>query len=244
MRWLVSQVDGIFSQREVLNTKFAVKYLHPTIPLEISSQVALALRRDLTRNLGKTQKTVFDVMRQALDGIVERDDTSWHEIDLVKILQPAITNATNRILVGMDLCGNETFLKAFGTFSDLLGIGAVVIGQYMPYFLAPPVGYLASFAVRLHRRKALKYLLPEVQARMDAIQLAKTDPAFDYKPPADVIQWSVGACENHKAADISDAILSLVSLLILLIAFLLKCYLWSLCIYFFFISANSRQTRL
>lgn len=236
MRWLVGQVDGIFSQREVLNTKFAVKYLHPTIPMEISGQVALALRRDLTRNLGKTQKTVFDVMRLALDRIVERDDTSWHEIDLVKILQPAITNATNRILVGEDLCRNEIFLRAFGTFSDLLGLGAVVIGQYMPYFLAPPFGYLASFAVRLHRRKALKYLLPEVQARIDAIKLAKTDPAFDYTPPADVIQWSVGACEDHNASDISDAILSLVSSLH---CFFFKCHLWTL-LHSFLISSNFR----
>lgn len=219
MHWLVSQADGIFSQREVLNAKFAVKYLHPSIPFEINALVALALRRDLTRNLGKMQQTVFDVMRQALDGIVEREDTSWHEIDLAKILQPAITNATNRILVGPNLCTNEIFLNAFGTFSDLLGIGAVVIGQYIPYFLAPPAGYLASLAVRFHRRKALKYLVPEVQARMNAVQLAKTDPALDYKPPADVIQWTVGTCENHKAIDISDAILSLVSSLILMLHF-------------------------
>ena len=211
MRWLVSQADGIFSQREVLNTKFAVKYLSPPIPIEISAQVALALRRDLTRNLGGTQKTVFDILRLSLDAIIERDDTSWHEIDLVAILQPAITSATNRILVGKDLCVNETFLVAFGKFSDYLGIGAVVIGQYMPYFLAAPFGYMASIAVRLYRRKALKYLVPEVQARMDAIQLAKSDPAFDYKPPVDVIQWSIGTCESASARHVSDAILSLVS---------------------------------
>lgn len=144
------------------------------------------------------------MLRQSLDGIIaEEDDSdsnSWHEIDLAKILQPVITIATNRILVGPNLCQNETFLKAFGTFSDLLGLSAVVIGQYIPYFLAPPVGYLASLAVRFHRRKALKYLLPEVQARMNAIQLAaakKTDPALvDNKPPlpADVIHWAVGTC--------------------------------------------------
>ena len=50
---------------------------------------------------------------------------------------------------------------------------------------------------------------------MHAIQLAKTDPALDYELTADVIQWSVRACENCKATDISDAILSLVSSLIL-----------------------------
>ena len=250
MRWLVSQTDGIFSQREVLNAKFAINYLHPSTPHQINDLVPLALRRDLTRNLGKTQQTVFDVLRQSLDEIIVDEDegendssssssssnssSSWHEINLAKILQPAITNATNRILVGPNLCANETFMKAFGTFSDLLGIAAVVIGQYIPFFLAPPAGYLASFLVRFHRKKALRYLVPDVQARIHALQLeAKTNPKIDpallldddnnnnnnknnYKPPpppppADVIQWTVAACENYKATDISDAILSLVS---------------------------------
>lgn len=221
MRWLVGQAEGIFSQREVLNTKFAVRYLNPPIPDEISGQVALALRRDLTRNLGRTQKTVFDTLRQYLDAIIERDDSSWHEVDLVKILQPAIAGATNCILVGQVLCANPVFLESFGSFSDYLGLAAVVIGQYVPYFLSAPFGYLASIGVRLYRRKALKYLIPEVQARMDAIELAKTDPAFDYKPPADVIQWSVMTCENATAQNVSDAILSLVSSFILFIPHIL-----------------------
>lgn len=218
MRWMVSQGDGIFSQREVLNTKFAVKYLNPPIPLEISDRVALALRRDLTRNLGRTQKTVFTTMRLYMDAIIEREDCSWHEFDLVKILQPAIASAINSILVGQALCANPIFLESFGNFSDYLGIASVVIGQYVPYFLAAPFGHLAWVGVSLYRRKALKYLIPEVQARMDAIKLAQTDPAFDYKPPADVIQWSIMACENATAQSISDAILSLVSLFILSIA--------------------------
>lgn len=211
MRWMVSQTDGIFSQREVLNTKFAVKYLSPYIPMRISEQVSLAIRRDLTRNLGRTQKLVFDTMRLSIDSMIEQDDPSWHEIDLVELLQPAITNATNRMLVGQDLCRNATFLESFGSFSHYLGVGAVVIGQYMPYFLAAPFGILASITVRIYRRKALKYLVPDVQARMDAIELSKTDPAFDYKPPVDVIQWSIMACENATALEVSDAILSLVS---------------------------------
>lgn len=249
MRWLVSQADGIFSQREVLNTKFAVKYLNPPIPIEISGQVALALRRDLTRNLGRTQKTVFDTMRLYLDAIIELDDSSWHEVDLVKILQPAIASATNCILVGQVLCANEIFLESFGSFSDYLGLAAVVIGQYVPYFLSAPFGYLASIGVRLYRRKALKYLIPEVQARMDAIELAKTDPAFDYKPPADVIQWSVMTCENATAQSVSDAILSLVSSFILIhctCSDVTSCgfYIY-IYIRIFFISSNhlSRQPR-
>ena len=134
----------------------------------------------------------------------------------------------NRIVVGQDLCGNATFLETFEKFNDYLGIGSVVIGQYVPYFLTEPFGYLASIAVRLYRRKALRYLVPEVQARIDAIQFPKIDPAFDYKPPADIIQWSIGTCKNASAKHVSDAILSTVSSFILLIARVLTCHLWIL----------------
>ena len=228
---MVSQTEGFFSQREVIGTKFAIKYLTPPAPIELHDGIALAIRRDLTRNLGGMQKSVFDVVKLFLDAAIERDDTSWHEIDLVAILQPAITSATNRILVGQKLCKNEAFLESFGKFSIYLGVGAVVIGQYVPYFLAAPFGYLASIIVNIYRRKALRYLLPEVQARMDAIQLAKNNPAFDYKPPVDLIQWSIGTCENASAKRISDCILSLVSLTNVSI---------------FLLSSNhfSRQTRL
>ena len=74
MRWLVSQTDDIFSQEEVRNSRFAVKYLIPPVPVEINHQFIAALRRDLTRNLGGTQKTVFDVLRLSLDAIIERAD--------------------------------------------------------------------------------------------------------------------------------------------------------------------------
>lgn len=244
MRWLVSQTDDIFSQEEARNTRFAVKYLVPPVPVEINHQFIGALRRDLTRNLGGTQKTVFDVLRLSLDAIIERADTSWHEIDLVAMLKPAITNAMNRIVLGQDLCVNEPFLGTFEKFHDYLGIGSVVIGQYVPYFLTAPIGYLASIVVRIYRRKALSYLIPEVQARMDAFQLAKRDPALDYKPPVDIIQWGISTCKNASAKHLSDAILSTVSSFILLIAHVLACHLWILFAHIS-LSANhlSRQTR-
>ena len=58
---------------------------------------------------------------------------------------------------------------------------------------------------------------------MDAIQLAKDDPAFEYKPPVDVIQWFIGTCENASAKHVSDIILSLVGFCTLLVASALTC---------------------
>lgn len=218
LRWLVSQTDGIFSHREVHDTKFAARYLSPPVFTETSHQFLLAIRRDLTRNLGGMQKTVFDLLRLSLDTTIGRDDTSWHEINLVAMLTPAITSAIQRILVGQDLSADEGFLESVEKFQNYIGIGSIVIGQYVPYFLATLVEYLASIVVGPYRRKALRYIVPEVQARMDAIQLAKSDPAFDHKPPEDLIQWGIGTCKNASVRDISEAILSMVSSFILFVA--------------------------
>ena len=187
LRWLVSQTDSIFSHREVHDTKFAARYLSPPVSTATGHQFLLAIRRDLTRNLGAMQKTVFDLLRLSLDATIERDDTSWHEINLVAMLTPAITSAIQRILVGQDLSADEGFLESVEKFQNYIGIGSIVIGQYVPYFLATLVEYLASIVVGPYRRKALRYIVPEVQARMDAIQLAKSDLAFDHKPLEDLI---------------------------------------------------------
>ncbi|MCJ1349125.1 hypothetical protein MMC31_007361 [Peltigera leucophlebia] len=184
-------------------------YLRPILHTEINDQFILAIRRNLTRNLAGTQKIIVDVLRISLDATIERADRSWHEINLVEFLTPAMSNAIKRILVGQELCGDEAFLETFERFNSYLGICAILIGQYVPYFLAAPFGRLASITVGHHRKKALKYIVPEAQARLNAIQLAKRDPAFDYKPPMAIVHWVIGTCKNQRVKDISEAILAL-----------------------------------
>ena len=178
--------------------------------MKIDDQFVLAVRRDLTRNLGRTQKTTFDLLRLNLDAIIEQNETSWHEINLASMIKPAITSATYCVLIGQNLSADKNFLTTFEMFHNYLGVAAVVIGQYVPYYLTAPLGCLASIVVGFYRRRVLRYLVPEVQARMDAIQLAKSDPALDYQPPADLIQWGIGTCKNASPKDISEAVLSLV----------------------------------
>lgn len=214
MDWLVSQPNDVLSQRKVLETKFAVKYLVPPVPLQVGSDIVLAVRHHLTRNLGKTQGLVYQLMHECIDKTLGLDEISWHQVDLVDVLHSAISGATNRMLVGEELCRNESFMQSFKTFTYWLSLGSVAVGQYVPFFLAPIAGYIASWVVLVYRRKAMKHFLPVIQDRIKNLERTKSDPEFLYEAPKDIIQWSLGTCKDGTPLQIADGILSMVSVFI------------------------------
>lgn len=209
---MVGQPETVFSQRHVLKTKFAIKYLIPPAPKIIVESVVQVLRHDLTRNLGKLQPLMYDILRYHFDNILGMDEKEWREVDLVNVIQPAFDSAFYRILVGEVLSRDEKSITSFKRFGQALGLGAVAIGQFVPFFLAPPVGFVAAWLVALCRRRALAWLTPVVQQRVDDIQRAKIDPTFVYEAPMDVIQWlATAAGDEATISQISDAVLSVVS---------------------------------
>lgn len=61
--------------------------------------MSLAIRRDLTRNLGRTQQLSFDTIRERVDTLMGLQQ-SLHEVDLVGVLKPTITGVSYLMLVG------------------------------------------------------------------------------------------------------------------------------------------------
>lgn len=211
MRWLTGQPDDVLSQRAVILAKFGVKYLSPPIKQQLNHDIALAVRRDVTRNLGRTQATVFRAMRERVDSIMGMDEISWRAVNLVDVLRPAIASATNCIFFGDALRQNEKFVHPMDSYAMLLGLGGVVIGQMVPFFLAPILGPMAAFFFRQYRKRFLKHLVPVVQERMDSFRRNKTDPTASYETPQDLIQYGVVNATSATASEIADGILSLVS---------------------------------
>lgn len=211
-RWLVGQPSGVFSQRLVLKTKFAIKYLIPPPAKIIPQAIVQALRHDLTRNLGRLQPLIYDILHCHFDNILGMEENEWKEVELDHVIQPAFASVFHRILFGEVLCQHTKSLKSFKRFSQALGLAALGIGQFVPFFMAPPIGYLTSWLVAFCRRRALARLTPVVQERLDNIQRAKMDPTFVYKAPMDIIQWlAVATGGEATSTQISDAVLSLVS---------------------------------
>ena len=170
----------------------------------------IAIRRDLTRNLEKTQGDMFDIIRERVDTLMGLDE-SWHEVSLIGVLQPVMSSVNHRMLVGSELCRNVTFTDSLGTFSNMLGLASILIGQYVPFFMAPAFGYASYLFVYVFWKRALKYLIPACQERINLIQRDKTDPKFSYQPSLDIMQWIIGTCPDATATEVANAILCVVS---------------------------------
>lgn len=214
MRWLVGQPVDVLSQGPVVDVKLGIKYLGPRVRNELRHELALLIRRNVTRDLGKTQSVVFNAMRESVDSLMGLDETEWHQVNLLEILQPVTSSAAHYIFFGEALSRNDSFVEPMGFFSMFLGFSGVVIGQYVPYFMTPVVGYLVNIFACQYRRRFMKHLLPVVQNRMDRLERIKTDPAASHEMPKDLIQYAIMNCKSTTALEIADAILSLVSLFI------------------------------
>lgn len=103
-------------------------------------------------------------------------------------------------------------MNALSSFGNVLGLASLLIGQFVPFFIRPLVGYVASVIVRAYRRRPLKFMVPAARERIDAIKRQKEDPEFEYEAPMDIMQWIISACPDASAEEIAALILSLVGI--------------------------------
>ncbi|KAL8797974.1 MAG: hypothetical protein Q9182_007066 [Xanthomendoza sp. 2 TL-2023] len=206
LSFLTQAPDDVLSEREVQKEKFCTTYLLPHVDHNQDHALVMAIRRDLTQNLRKTQADVFNTMREAIDTSMGMDDASWHEINLFGALQDAIFRAMNVILVGAPLCHDASYQDALSEFAIWLGGMAVFIGQYMPWFLTPILGHLAWFPVEIYRRKAQGLLLPLCEERVNSMQSGLKALSDE---PKDLITWIIQRTAAPDPLKVAEIILSL-----------------------------------
>lgn len=193
----------------------------------------LAIRRDLTRNLGRTQKVSFDTIRALVDQLMGLNHDTYIQVNLDDVIGPVVSGVSNRMLVGDVLYHTKGFRKSLASFGNILGLGSLLIGQFAPFFVRPVVGFVAGVVVRVYRRRALKFMVPAARERINNIKRKKEDPGWEYEAPLDIMQWVILACPDGSAEEIAAVILSLVGFFLLssyvyLIAF------WSYLFLFYF----------
>ena len=208
LRWLTSLPDSVLSARAVQDVKFAIKYLVAPITHAQADAVAISLRQDLTRNLGRAQAPVFDALRSSIDRTWGFDETTWNEISLFETMQDSVHRAVNCILVGSPLCHEGKYLNSLSRFATWVGVGSVVVGQFTPWFLAPIFGNIVSIPVRIYRRKSMQYLQPEIEDRIRYIERSEKDESSI--EPKDLISWIILNSRESTAVEIGDMILGLV----------------------------------
>ena len=163
--WLAGQPEHILSSRNVIKIKFAVKYLASPMPEDVDVGMVSAVRRDLTRNLGRTQKTSYEVIRDYTDQLMgasnnhsDDGDNPYTEVNLVDAMESIISAVSNQMLVGDKLFYNEAFMGSLASFGHAYGLTSLVIGQFLPFFVRPVIGFLAGLVVKVFRRRVLRII--------------------------------------------------------------------------------------
>lgn len=191
--WLVRQPEHVVSMEIGRAERFAFGYLAPTLDYKNVDLLMDAIRKDLNRSLGKMQPESFNDMKQSVDKKLGLDTAEWREIPLSDALQYIIFRSTSRAIVGEPLCLDEGYIQSLAGFATSLGMGAIVVGQYLPSMLKPFVGCLVAIPVECFKVKAFRYLLPVIKDRLDKLQKKKDDPSFDYQAPLNLITWMASA---------------------------------------------------
>ena len=218
LSWVMEQPNDVLSSRAVIDKRMAFKYLIPTFDIHEDLFLTDVIRRDLTRNLGKTQAALFDEMRQSVDATFGQDQATWREVGLLPVMRTILFRSSNRVLLGPHLCRNEEYQKSSESFSTWLGASALLIGQLVPWFISPVLGYLTAIPVYIYRNKAFKHLIPLIKERMDNIKRKILDPQLVYEEPNDLVTWYVNAVLGSEITNqstpqaLANRILFLVSL--------------------------------
>lgn len=158
-----------------------------------------AVRKDLTRNLGRIQPAMIEDICCAIDEAFGLDTESWNEVCIKKAMDKVFFTSTSRVLVGSPLCRNEEYLRYSIGFATWIGCLAVLVGQYTPWMLKSFFGFLGAFPVYYRQQKSLKFLRPVIRDRVVKIARKRADPSFDFEEPKDLLTWMTqGMLDNDE----------------------------------------------
>ena len=197
--------------------RFALSYLLPGFDVNHDAFMMGALRKEVTRNLGRLQPAMMEDLRCTIDQTLGLDTESWNEVCIRKAMDKIFFTSISHVLVGSSLYRNEEYIRCSIRFATWWGIAVVLVGQYFSWMIKPFIGFLGALPVYYSKRKALKLLVPVVRDRLSNIKRKRADPSFDYKEPVDMLTWITQAMlddaetMNHPAEFLAQRVLFLVS---------------------------------
>ena len=197
--------------------RFALEYLLPGFDVNHDAFMMGAIRKELTRNLGRLQPAMMEDIRCTIDQSMGLDTESWNEVCIKKAMDKVFFTSISHVLVGSSLYRNEEYIRYSIRFANWWGIAVVLVGQYISWMLKPFIGYLGALPVYYSKQKAMKLLVPVVRDRLSNIKRKRADPSFEFKEPVDVLTWITQAMlddtetMNHPPEFLAKRVLFLVS---------------------------------
>lgn len=176
-----------------------------------------ALRKELTRNLGRLQPAMMEDLRCTVDQTMGLDTESWNEVCIRKAMDRIFFTSINHVIVGSPLYRSEEYIRSAIRFATWWGIAVILVGQYVTWIIKPVIGYLAALPVYWSKQKQLNLLAPVVRDRLSNIKRKRADSSFDFEEPMDLLTWIAQAMlddpetMNHPPEFLAKRVLFLVS---------------------------------
>ena len=207
-KWVTEQPAHVLTAHKPLRDIVAIPYLLPTMDMKHDMYIMDVVRKEVTRSLGTLQPYILQDMRESVDRLFGTDTENWRSVPLYGSLQDILFKSSNRMFVGEPLCNNKIWVRSVAIFADVLGAGAVFVGEYLPLVLKPIFGYALAPPIYIAQLVCFRYLVPEIKHRMVNIRKQKSDPNFEWEKPKDMLMWIVIAAMNRQdpTADRPEAI--------------------------------------
>jgi cytochrome P450 len=157
--------------------------------------------QSLSQSLDLIQPDMYDEIRHAVDSMMGTDVASWREIDLNEAMSTIIDRTCNRVLFGLSLCRNKTYLRILHSFVIFMGASTLLIGQLPPWFLRPVAGVLLSILTLTFKKLSMSYIRPLVKERMRSINDDKENQWLSH----DFVTQSVKSVKKFKIPIAGDA---------------------------------------
>ena len=181
--------------------RFAIDWLVPGLDFNHDAYMMGAIRKEVTRNLGKVQPAMIEDICRAIDKGLGLETESWNEVCIKVAMENVFFRSISRVLVGSSLCRNEAYLHYSIGFATWLGAAVILVGQYTPKILKPILGSIGAIPLWYRKRKALSYLQPVVRDRVANLKQKRADPSFDFEEPKDLITWMAQAMLDNETTD-------------------------------------------
>jgi cytochrome P450 len=156
----------------------------------------------MTRDLDDFAAAMTDEIEDALKSLWGSDTENWHEIVVYDIMLELVGRAVNRILVGLPLCRNPSYVQASTGFNKYVLLWAMGLELLPTKLLKPLVGPLFTARDHMHYRRIKSFIAPLYQERAARLVGLGPDATLENmkkspSEPEDYIQWTLRDALRH-----------------------------------------------
>lgn len=157
------------------------------------------IHKNLFRNLPTLIEGTWDEVQAAVDDGFGVNTTDWTNVPNFETLMHIIARVSNRMLIGLPLCRDKTYLENNSAFAQDV-ITMMTVLSFIPKFLHPIFGRLGSIPNHIHFNRLKKLNLPIIKERL--AQLTADSSRKDL--PNDYITWHIKTAQAEKNTEELD----------------------------------------